>query len=169
MTEPRNRMLSHPGEAKLRKAYGMLSSWTTKGLQNRLQERDIGVTSSNAANFLINAGMDAGLLLRTGSHGNHIYRLNPDWQRPDSAPSAGGYVARKVRQDALEEAPEAPQKQPAGAYAGPAVHTGPLAPHVGLRCQVQGTDDDGELLPCIGGAIVDGLNSQFHQMFGRLE
>ena len=167
MTE-RNRLLSFPGEAKLRKAYGMLPSWSTKGLQNRLLEDDIGVSSVNAANNLIDAGMNAGLLERTGVHGNYIYRLQPNWRRPGwSRPS--GYVPRKPRVQSEEEAPPAPMQLPAGTYAGPAFGSGPLAPHVGLRCAVQGTDDDGELLPCIGGAIVDSLRAGFHHHFSRME
>ncbi|WP_374607162.1 hypothetical protein [Thermomonas sp.] len=165
-------MLSHPGEAKLRKAYGMLSSWTTKGLQNRLLEEDIGVSSVNAANNLIDAGMNAGLLERTGTHGNYIFRLNTDWQRPEWSRPANGYEPRTPFAPRTREpvqAQERPLLPPSGTYAGPAFGNGPLAPHIGLRCAVRGLDNDGELLPCIGGAIVDGLNSQFHQMFGRLE
>ena len=164
MTE-RNRLLSFPGEAKLRKAYGMLPSWSTKGLQNRLLEDDIGVSSVNAANNLIDAGMNAGLLDRTGTHGNYIYRLNAAWQRPSwSHPS--GYVPRKPRPETPQEAPQQPRVETiARPYLGPAYEGGHLKPHVGLRCAVQGTDEDGELLPCIGGAIVEGLNAQFRNYF----
>lgn len=164
----RNRLLSYPGEAKLRRAYGMLPSWSTKGLQNRLQENDIGVSSVNAANSLIDAGMNCGLLDRTGTHGNYIYRLNRAWQRPLwSRPS--GYMPRALREPSVEETALPPAQPPAHAYAGPAFGTGPLAPHVGQRCAVRGTDGDGDLLPCIGSAIVDQLRRGFHGEFGHLE
>lgn len=162
-------ILSFPGEAKLRKAFGMLNSWSARGLEMRLQERDIGLSSQNAARVLIHNGQASGLLLREGQLGNSTYRLNDNWRRPEWSRPANGYVPRKPRPEAEQDTPEAPVQPPAGTYVGPAFHTGPLAPHVGLRCAVQGTDEDGELLPCIGGAIVDSLRAGFHHHFSRME
>ena len=165
-------MLSFPGEAKLRKAFGMLHSWTGRGLEMRLREDDIGLASQNAARVLISCGVSAGLLLSEGGIGNPTYRLNAEWQRPEWSRPANGYVPRDKHRnrapEAAEEAERAPAP-PAGTYAGPAFGSGSLAPHVGLRCAVQGTDDDGELLPCIGGAIVDSLRAGFHHHFSQMD
>ena len=158
-------MLSFPGEAKLRKAFGMLNSWTGRGLEMRLREDDIGLASQNAARVLISNGVNAGLLLQEGNRDNHTYRLNADWQRPEWSRPANGYVLRKPRPETPQEAPQPRMETIAREYKGPAYEGGHLKPHIGLLCAVQGTDSDGELLPCVGGAIVDRLNQSFNSFF----
>ena len=69
-------MLSFPGEAKLRKAFGMLNSWTGRGLEMRLREDDIGLASQNAARVLISNGVNAGLL---DLHKSSAAKWRRDW------------------------------------------------------------------------------------------
>lgn len=147
--------LSRPGEARLRLAFSFLRSWTSEGLLARLQEPDIGAPSVNAAYVLISRGLSAGLLERTGERGN-LYALKKDWEHPC------GRAPLKVQV-------ERPQRRGhASAFALVAsmiaLHPGPLVPSLGLR-DVQGVDADGELLPCVGGAIAAGLHRQFVAVF----
>lgn len=159
-------VVSHPGELKLRKAFGFLHSWTANGLANRLREEDIGVASKNAARILIFEGHACGLLRRDGPATNYIYRLNKDWQRPKWSRLRNGYEATgdavvRVRKSSP---PERTDSAPAGNYVGPAFATGALTTHLGTRA-VEGVDADGELLPWRGNEIVDALNRQFRAEF----
>lgn len=157
--------LSEPSEYQLRRCFNMLKSWSAVGLVNRLTEEDIGLPSRNAAQILIGRGTAAGLLLREGPLGHSTYRLNPEWVRE------GGYKSPAPRwfkptpaQLASDTPLPAGVPRPAVAYVGPAFGNPPLVPHVGTRCE-DGLDADGELLPCVGGAIADHLRSQFHAAF----
>lgn len=148
--------LSEDAEMRLRKCFRMLKKWSANGLLMRLQEDDIKLPSTNAAQILIGRGVAAGLLLREGPAGHSTYRLNYAWER------VGGY----------RNPPLPSMLLPPGATGGTVAYTGPalgnraLAPHLGMR-RDEGVDADGELLPCIGGAIVDHLRGQFREAFAE--
>jgi hypothetical protein len=153
-------VLTIAGEAKLRRAFALLKSWATTGLIARLLETDIAVASENAALVLISHGMSSGMLQRCGKHGSRIYRINPAWKtRPASLTVAIGTPAPSKREK---------QDGRALAVALPTHHRGELVASLGLRSAL-GTDADGELLPCIGGRIVDVLHGQFRSMFAGAE
>lgn len=161
------RMVSRSGEADLRRAFSYLDSWSSNGLVDRLLEKDIGVPSRNAAYVLISRGVYSGLVLRDGRMGHFSYRLNAEWRHPSTL--RAGYMASTSPAVRKRVTPAPLDVAPARDYAGPAFGSGPLAPTVGLRCDVAGTDDDGELLPCVGGAIADRLRSGFNAMFVAAE
>lgn len=160
--------VSFPGEAKLRKAFGLIKTWSARGLINRLLEEDIDLPSRNAAYILIGAGTEAGLLLRSGRHGDFSYTLNPDWQRPGGSKPGNGYALRRTPSGEYTVERIRAESPPAKTYAGPAFARGSLAPVLGRRAH-EGVDADGELLPCIGGRIADQLDGQFRAVFGGLE
>lgn len=155
--------LSRAGEARLRTAFGLIRSWTPEGLSVRLRKADIGVPSVIAAQILISRGHSAGLLVRSGGQGS-AYTLNADWQHPSGRPAV------TLPAPEQESAKARPRRADAFALLGqiPAQRPGPLTPSLGAR-SVEGVDADGELLPCIGGRIVDALHGQFQAMFGTLE
>lgn len=150
-------VLTRSGEAKLRQAFGLLRSWTPNGLADRLRQDDIGVSTHNAARILISNGYTTGLLLRTGGKGE-AYTLNADWQHPagplpPKAPAKAKPAPRPKRLTAFQLLGQIPAQRP-----------GPLVASLGAR-GAEGVDADGELLPCVGGRIVDALHSQFQSIF----
>lgn len=156
-----DRVLSFPAERKLRTAFACIQSWTSKGLERRLCEPDIGLPSAQSARIMICNGHVNGLLLRAGSRGTHIYRINPKWKRPEWSVPGNGYTAEgraeKPRARASRVVPVLPAL-------GADPKSGPLFPSLGLRC-ITGVDAEGELLPCVGSRIVDALHRQFHSAF----
>lgn len=150
--------LTHGGEARLRMAFGLLRSWTPVGLAGRLQQPDIGVATPNAARILISQGNAAGLLQRHGGR-NGTYTLVAGWEHP-KGPQPPPKPAPPPR------APARAKRLSAFALLGQvaAQRPGPLTPALGQRAH-EGVDADGELLPCIGGRIVDALHSQFQAVF----
>ena len=151
--------LSRMGEARMRLAFSVIKSWSPPGLVIRLQQGDVGIASENAAYILISNALTAGLLVRTTGRGGS-YTLNADWKHPSGRPVP-----------AVAGAKPAPNRKP-DAFALltriPAQRRGQLTPSLGLRSS-DGVDADGELLPCIGGRIVDALRGQFQSAFGALE
>lgn len=154
-------MLSRGGEAQLRKAFGLLRSWTPDGLAARLQLEDIGVASANASRVLISRGLSVGLLQRTDGRGG-AYSLNADWRHPAGPlpppkPARKPASARPRRLSAFELLGQMPAQRP-----------GPLIASLGAR-DMEGVDADGELLPCVGARITHALHSQFQAVFGAVE
>ncbi|ODU53444.1 MAG: hypothetical protein ABS98_00410 [Lysobacteraceae bacterium SCN 69-48] len=154
--------LSRPGEARLRIAFDYIKSWTIAGLLVRLQEKDIGAPSKNAAYILVSRGLSVGLLERAGKDG-HLVVLNKAWEHPCGL--------GPIKPSTKPVPPPAPKPEPrvrANDFTllgkMPAMRGGPLMPSLGHRAH-EGVDADGELLPCIGGRIVDALHSQFQAVF----
>lgn len=160
--------LAHATEMKLRQAYGYLHSWSSNGLVNRLLEEDIGVASRNTAYKMIGQGVDAGLLLRTGTLGNFTYVIDRAW-KPNAVEARMRPLSPRPLSPGRDRV-EAPRidAEPARDYVGPAMGSAPLTPALGLRAH-EGVDADGELLPCIGGAIAARLRSSFDALFVAAE
>jgi hypothetical protein len=154
--------LSRAGEARLRIAFDYIKSWTIAGLLVRLQEQDIGAPSKNAAYILISRGLAVGLLERAGRD-EHLVVLKKEWEHPCGL----GPIKPSTRAEKPVAAkPEPRRRENPFTLLGrvPAMRPGPLMPSLGLR-DIEGMDADGELLPCIGGRIVDALHGQFQAVF----
>lgn len=158
--------LSRAGEARLRIAFDYIKSWTVAGLLVRLQEKDIGAPSKNAAYILVSRGLSVGLLERAGKDG-HLVVLNKAWEHPCGL--------GPIKPSSKPVPPPVPKPEPrvrANAFTllgkVPAMRGGPLMPSLGHRAH-EGVDADGELLPCIGGRIADALHGQYQAVFGAVE
>lgn len=153
------------GEARLRMAFKLIRCWTSVGLVGRLLQADIGVPTANAAHILMSNATRVGLLVRSGSKRMHTYTLTEGWKHP----SGRAQVAVPCqRAKAERRAPCARRDAIALLTTMPAQMPGPLTPSLGTR-DADGVDADGELLPCIGGAIVDRLRSSFDVLFVAAE